>query len=187
VNAGRRLVRTGLESFDALYRRLFDLRPVGPLLYVGIEQHRGAAIELADGTRVETGASIGRLHINNARAAAVQASGRLQAGVRFARLLIESFADLAAHADSDRSYSDIELYEGLTWFHPHGSSVGFHTEPVPPGVRRRWLAGHFKLLIWGYAPVLHASAMTDVEPRLFRITRRALIENFARAGRASRP
>ena len=90
VNAGsphRRFMRATLEKIDDYYRQQFELRPVGPLLYLGLEQHRGAACPLYDGTRLEPGSWIGRLHFNNTRAADLQASGRLQAGVRFARLL----------------------------------------------------------------------------------------------------
>lgn len=186
MDFGRRVVRRGLEGLDARYRRIHDLRPVGPLLYIGVRDHRGAALELADGTRVESGAAIGLLHFNNSRAAAVQANGRLQAGMRFARLLIASLSELAAHAQSGQWLSHVQVYEGLTWFPPHGRAVGFQTEPMPPGTRRRLLTVYFKLLIWGFAPAAREAAMTDVEPRLFRITRRALIENFAGATHARR-
>ena len=186
MHPGRRVVRRGLEGLDALYRRRHDLRPVGPLLYLGVRDHRGAPLVLDDGTRVESGASVGMLHFNNSRAADVQASGRLQAGVRFARLLIESLSELAAHAQSGRWLGDVQVYEGLTWFPPHGRAVGFQTEPVPPGIRRRLLTAYFRLLIWGFAPAAREAAMTDVEPRVFRITRRALIENFAGVTRARR-
>jgi hypothetical protein len=156
------------------------------MLYLGVRDHRGAALVLADGTRIDSGAPIGMLHFNNSRAADVQASGRLQAGVRFARLLIASLAELAAHAQSGQWLSQVQVYEGLTWFPPHGRAVGFQTEPLSPGIRRRLLAAYFRLLIWGFAPAAREAAMTDVEPRVFRITRRALIENFAGVANARR-
>lgn len=175
----RRLVRRGLERIDTLYHRIYHLRAVGPLLYLGLEPYRGAAIDFPDGTHLESGSLIGRLHFNNARAAAVQANGRLQAGVRFARLLRDSCAELAWLASSDESVGNVQLYEGVTWFRPHGSAVGFQTQIVPSGLRQRWLSAHFKLLIWAFAPAAQAAAIADVEPRVFRITRRALIESFA--------
>ena len=76
MNGVRRLIRPGLEHFETLYRHALRLEAVGPVLLLGTGRHASAAIELPDGTRIERGAVIGRLHINNARIAALQASGR---------------------------------------------------------------------------------------------------------------
>jgi hypothetical protein len=174
----RRLVRAALERVDTYYRDRLELRPVGPLLYLGLEQHTGESCPLYDGTRLEPGGWIGRLHFNNARAATVQASGRLQAGVRFARLLRDSLAELADRARGDARMRDVAVYEGVTWLRSHGTNVGFEAQPLPVGVRR-WLLGlHFRLLIWTFAPTGHDAAMADVVPRRFRITRQALIRHF---------
>jgi hypothetical protein len=174
----RRLLRAVLERIDAGYRHRRELVPVGPLLYVGLERHRGSSCVLHDGTRLETGAWIGRLHFNNARAAAVQASGRTQAGVRFARLLFVSFAELAERARVDARVREVALYEGVTWLRPHGRAVGFDAEPLPAGPRRWLLDTHFRLLILAFAPAAHDAALADVAPRRFRITRDALLANF---------
>ena len=181
----RQLVRRLLAGIDALYRRAHGLQSVGPLLYVGVHEHRGTTIELTDGTRIDAGAVIGRLHFNNARASAVAVEGRLQAGVRFARLLRQSFAELAALVQGDQALANVQLFEGVTWFRPHGTAVGFQTEPVAPGLRKRWLTAYFRLLIWGFAPVAQSAAMSEVEPRVFRISRRALVAHFAGAARAT--
>jgi hypothetical protein len=174
----RLLVRAALERLDAHYRERLELHPVGPLLYIGLEQHRGSACPLYDGTRLEPGGWIGRLHFNNSRAATVQANGRLQAGVRFARLLRDSLAELAERARADTRLREVALYEGVTWLRAHGASVGFEAQPLPVGIRR-WLLGlHFRLLIWTFAPVARDAAMADVVPRRFRITRQALLEHF---------
>ena len=111
----RRLLRAALERVDSYYRDRLELRPVGPLLYLGLEQHTGEPCPLYDGTRLEPGGWIGRLHFNNTRAAMVQASGRLQAGVRFARLLRDSLAELADRARADAHMREVAVYEGITW------------------------------------------------------------------------
>ena len=174
----RPLLRRSLERIDDWYRARFALAPVGPMLYLGLVRHAGRARALPDGTRLEPGAWVGQLHFNNARAAEVQAGDRLQAGVRFARLLRASFAELAERARSDAALREVVLFEGITWLRAHGGRVGFDAEPLPPGPRR-WLLGlHFRLLIWAFAPVAHDRAATEVQPHRFRITRRALIESF---------
>ena len=187
MNGVRRLIRPGLEHFETLYRHALRLEAVGPVLLLGTGRHASAAIELPDGTRIERGAVIGRLHINNARIAALQASGRHDAGVRFARLLRESFATLAGLAYSSEPWMGVQLYEGLTWFGQHGRTVGFESQCVPSGLRRLYLSLHFKVLIWAFAPAARSEAMAGVEPRLFRITRRTLIKNFGSVEERSRP
>jgi len=174
----RRFIRATLERVDRYYRDRFELRPVGPLLYLGLEQHQGDACPLYDGTRLEPGGWVGRLHFNNSQAASLQASSRLQAGVRFARLLRDSLGELADRARHDAHVREVALYEGITWLRQHGTSVGFEAQPLPLGLRR-WLLGlHFRLLIWTFAPAARAAAMADVAPSRFRITRQALIQHF---------
>lgn len=182
----RTVLRRALERVDDFYRRRFELAPVGPLLYVGLERHEGAPCALQDGTRLEPGAWIGRLHFNNARAASVEADTRPQAGIRFARLLRDSFAELADRARGDTPLRDVAVFEGITWLRAHGGAVGFAAEPLPQGPQRWLLGAHFRLLIWAFAPVARGSAMLEVAPHRFRITRDALLASFG-ARRRSTP
>ena len=51
--------------------------------------------------------------------------------------------------------------------------VGFEAQPLPPGPRRWFLAVHFRLLIWTFAPVARRPPPSATSCRhLFRITRR---------------
>ncbi len=177
----RGVLRRALEQLDARYRERMRLVPVGPLLYLGLARHEGAPCALPDGTRIEPGAWVGRLHFNNARAAAVQAGNRLQAGIRFARLLRESFAELALRTRDETRLRHVEVYEGVTWLRAHGRAVGFDAQPLPHGLRRWLLAAHFRLLIWAFAPVATRAAMSDVRPHRFRISRQALQASFGGA------
>jgi hypothetical protein len=183
-------LRHALERVDEFYRRRFELAPVGPLLYVGLERHAGEPCALHDGTRLEPGAWIGRLHFNNARAAEVEADNRPQAGIRFARLLRDSFAELAERSRTDTPLREVAVFEGITWLRAHGGTVGFDARPLPHGPRRWLLGAHFRLLIWAFAPVARGSAVLEVAPHRFRITRDALIASFGtrrRAPRIARP
>lgn len=183
----RQWARSTLERLDESYRQRRRLAPVGPMLYVGLARHEGESCALSDGTRLERGAWIGRLHFNNTRAAAVEAENRLQAGVRFARLLRDSFAELAERAGGEQALRDVHVFEGVTWLRAHGGTVGFDAAPLPHGPRRWLLGAHFRLLIWAFAPVAAGAAMLDVQPHRFRITRRALITSFGeRRGRVIR-
>ena len=186
VPSARTVLRRALERVDEFYRRRLELAPVGPLLYVGLERHEGAPCALNDGTRLEPGAWIGRLHFNNARAAAVEADTRPQAGIRFARLLRDSFVELADRARGDTPLSEVAVFEGITWLRAHGGAVGFDAEPLPHGPQRWLLGAHFRLLIWAFAPVAPGAAVLEVAPHRFRITRDALIASFGARRRNAR-
>jgi hypothetical protein len=174
----RRLLRRAFERIDERYRRSRRLRPVGPLLFVGLDVHDGDNLALDDGTRLERGAWLGRLHFNNARAASLGARNRREAGVRFARLLRVSLQELAAHAQDDGPLAAVRVFEGVTWLRVHGRSVGFEAHPLPDGWRSRLLAAHFRLLIQAFSPVTAAAEAVEVRPHRFRITRDSLIRRF---------
>jgi hypothetical protein len=71
------------------------------------------------------------------------------------------------------------VYEGVTWFAPHGDAVGFESDLIPDGWRRRLLRAHFRLLLWAFSPTADRRALAEVSPRRFRISRDALIGSFA--------
>jgi YkoP-like protein len=168
-------VRGIFSVVDAVYRRTRQLRPVGSVLFVGVS--RPASTQRHRNGKVPE--TIAHLHFDNARAAAVQANGRLQNGMRFGRLLRDSFAELAKHARDDAAYRDVAAFEGVTWFGSHGEAVGFQSEPLAEGWRRRWLSAHFRMLVWAFSPTGDTRALDEIAPRHFRITREALIASFA--------
>jgi hypothetical protein len=176
-------VRGILSAVDAAYRRAYALRPVGPVLFVGLSR-RGSMLRKAGRARGAEPQPVAHLHFNNARAAEIQATGRLQNGMRFGRLLRDSFVELAKHARDDAAFREIAAYEGVTWFGSHGDAVGFQSEPLSEGWRRRWLAAHFRLLVWAFSPTGDKRAFDEIAPRHFRITREALIAAFADRKRA---
>jgi hypothetical protein len=68
----------------------------------------------------------------------------------------------------------------VTWIRDHGAHVGFVSEAVPAGLRRRLLAAHFRLLRWVFAPSLRAARTETPDPRMFWLTRSDLLANFSR-------
>jgi hypothetical protein len=135
----------------------------------------------ADGTRLAPGDAYGALHFDNSRIAALGEGSRIRTGVRFARLLRESLRDLADATRNDPALQDLPVFHGVTWIREHGDRVGFVSEPLPAGTRRRLLAAHFRLLRWVFAPSLRTSVTDAPEPRRFWLTRSDLVENFSRA------
>jgi hypothetical protein len=182
VNALRTASRRVLELVDRVYRRSHRLTPVGPLLHV--DTSAPAQWGPAPRGSSRDALVVGHLHIDNSRAAAVGAGTRRQSAVRVARLLRDSFAELAVRARNDARFRELPWYEGVTWFAPHGEAVGFESQPLAAGWRRRWLALHFRMLVWAFSASGDWRALEGLAPRRFRITREALIAHFMPPDRA---
>lgn len=179
----------GLES---LYRRRRGLRPLGPLLLIGRERYQGEPRCFADGTSLSANQSIGVLHFNNLRIAALSCVSRQHVGVRFARLFRESLKALAEHAHSDPALRDVTVFHGVTWLDRHGDKVGFVSEPVNSLWQRWWLASYFRLLARQFSPLQthrpsqrpghrQSHRLGACVPRRFWLTRAALIKHFGNA------
>ena len=101
-------------------------------------------------------------------------------GFRFAKLMRESLRHLAEAAQSDPSLRDIHVFQGVTWIPAHGEVVGFVSTPMPKNWKTRLLAGHFRMLMWVFAPSARTRSRGRAEPRLYWLTREALTRNVAK-------
>src|SRR5690606_34251869 len=143
-----RLVRRALGLAGEWYYRRYDLKTLGPVLFVGRTQYRGPEMRFEDGTLLRNNDYIGRLHFNSASSAALGEGSLHRVGFRFAKLMRESLRKLAEAAHSDPSLRDIRVFQGVTWIPSHGEVVGFVSTPMPKNWKTRLLAGHFRLLSW---------------------------------------
>ena len=57
----------------------------------------------------------------------------------------------------DPALRDLPAFHGVTWIRDHGGQVGFVSEPLPAGLRRRLLSAHFRMMRWVFAPSLRTS------------------------------
>jgi len=173
-----RYARKLLGLVDAWYFRRHRLRILGPVLYLGHARYRGPELRFEDGTLLRDNDPIGRLHFNNASIAALGEGSMQRVGFRFAKLMRESLRRLAEAARSDPQLRDVHVFQGLTWIPAHGEVVGFVSTPLPPGWRTRLLAGHFRLLMRVFAPAARIRSRAEAEPRLYWLTRNALLTNL---------
>lgn len=176
----RAVARACLARVDTLYRRRHELRPVGPLLYVGRARYAGPAMTFPDGTALARGDLYGTLHFDNSRIASLGEVSLNRSGVRFGRLLRDSLAALAEASREHAPLADLPAFHGVTWIREHGAQVGFVSEAVPRGLRRRLLTAHFRLLRWAFAPSLRAARAETPDPRMFWLTRTDLQQNLGR-------
>ena len=174
---GGRLVARAIASIDSWYRRRYDLRPLGPVLFLSRSVYRGGERQFSDGTRLLDRQVIGELHFNNACIAELGGGTRQRVGVRFARAFRESLAALAIHAQSSPEFLDVSVYHGITWFKAHGGKVGFLSDPIPDGLQSWWRRHYFRLLTLSFSPLATRTTI-ETSPRAFWITRNDLIKYF---------
>ncbi|HUG97969.1 MAG TPA: hypothetical protein VMQ83_02180 [Gammaproteobacteria bacterium] len=182
MNRLRLFARRILERVDRLYRRWHHLRPVGPLMFVGLTRYRGPARSFADGATLAPGDPLGTLHFDNARLAALGHDSPNATGLQFARQLFRSMRSLGELAMHDEEFRDVAVFQGIGWIR-HGGELGLVHEPFPPGPRRRFLARYLRLLVWAFAADERTAAQVHPEPTVTWLTRDVLLERFARAGR----
>jgi hypothetical protein len=174
-----RIVYGGYLFQEQVYRRVFGLRAMGELIYLGRASYRGPSKILSDDTRINPGDPLGILHFDNLRLAAIErqpGSPRHRAFV-FLRLLRNSLAQLAKCIHSDPELKDLAGFRGVTWMPSRGRHLGFETEPLPPSLRARWLKLHFRLMLHAFYP---EGALDRVgQPHIYWLTRRQLIHRHA--------
>jgi len=175
----RRIVQYGLLGVERFYHWRHRLLPVGEVLMVGRQRHRGPAMRFPDGTRLEPGDPVGTLHFNNARFLRIEADQARRAALRFARLMRESLRELAQRARTDAPFSDLTVFQGLTWLPPHGRRVGFITQPCPDQMNTRWRSAYFRLLVWAFAPAPETRVRAGAAPTVYWLTRAQLLQDYA--------
>lgn len=174
-----RAARRVMSWIDAWYYRRYRLRTLGPVLYIGTARYHGPRLEFDDGTVLEENDPIGRLHFNNSSIASLGEGSMHRVGFRFAKLMRESLRALAQLAHEDPAYKEIRVFQGVTWIPSHGEVVGFVSTPMPKTWRNRLLTGHFRLLMWVFAPAAKIR-QRKAEPRLYWLTRAALSRNLGK-------
>jgi hypothetical protein len=176
----RPLARRILSAIDGWYYRTHRLQTLGPVLFIGRSLYRGPEMHFEDGTSLRANQPIGRLHFNNASIAALGEASLHRTGLRFAKMMRLSLYRLAQCAQSNPDFSDVSVFEGVTWIPEHGKVVGFVSKPVPRSVRRLLLTAHFRLLLWAFAPAAETRARGGTEPRVYWMTRTALNRNLGK-------
>lgn len=161
-------------AYDATYRVIFRLQPIDELLFINRAVYKGPEREFADGTRLRAGDPIGIIHFNNRFMSEVQARSGKRAAFTFGAALVRSMLKVGQQLSSSPVLKDLKAISGITWFKAHGSRIGFESEALPPGRRKRFLRAHFRLLLRLLFPHLAKRENHRLEPHQFWITRNQL-------------
>lgn len=182
ISFTRGVIKGGFRLYDRLYRLVFRLQAVGPLLYVGCERYRGPARVFDGQAELRPRDPVGTLHVNNALIADLYetAGAGQRVALAFSRLLVSSLEALAAEAQVDSSLRKIPVYRGINWFRPRGKRFGFQVEALAEGPRTGLLRLHFRLLLYAFAGEDESWKTRPIRPHAFWLTRRQLIKHFGR-------
>lgn len=178
MEALRGAVRAALTPVELGYRRAHRLQPLGSVLLLGCARHRGPALVLEDGTRIEPGTPIGVLHFNNLGCAQLRAPTAVAAARAFGREMLVSMQALADVTRDDPRCAAMEAFHATSWLPPHGRKLGFAAMPLPAGALTRLQAAWFGLLLWAFAPARETRERARPEPHAYWLSRRALLERF---------
>lgn len=179
TNLPWRFARRVYLSQERLYRRVHGLQAVGELIYLGRTAYRGPGKILSDRTRINPGDPLGVIHFDNLRLAAIeqQPGSPRHRAFEFLRLLRGSLTLLAEKVRADSELDDIAGFRGITWMPSRGRHLGFETEPLPSGIRARWLKLHFRLMLHAFYP--EGATGRVRQPYIYWLTRRTLLNNHA--------
>jgi hypothetical protein len=158
-DALRMAARAAMLGVELGYRRAHDLQPLGRVLLLGRRRHRGTALTLPDGTRIERGAAIGSLHFNNLGFSSLTASSARATAHAFTREPLGSMQALADAARTDARLAGVVAFHATTWLPPHGERIGFVATPLPPSRAARMRTAWLRLLVWTFAPARETRAL----------------------------
>lgn len=175
----RRVCRSILRVVDLVYHWRHESQAVGPMMLISPAIHEGPDKTFADGTTIHAGDPIGAIHFDNQVTASLDNRSSKTAALHFMRLLKESLVVLARKSVDEPGYARFAAYCGITWLPPHGVQLGFKTEPLPEGRRKRFLLRFFRVLIWIVAPASETRTAARPEPIAFWMTRKQLLAQYA--------
>lgn len=173
------ILRALFLAFDSLYRKWHRLQAIDDFLLIEIRRWRGARQSCDDGTQVAPGDTVAILHFNNGYLRQIHeraARGGHPPSLAFGIHLIRSLQGLATRFADDPALAEVSAITAVTWFKPHGGSIGFHAEPLPPGFRTTLLRLHFRILLAALFPGLARRENRRLQPHRFWLTRRQLFK-----------
>jgi hypothetical protein len=177
----RHSLRPCFRALDAVYRRNHQLRPVPPLLHVGLERYSDGDRRFEDGTLLRHGDPLGTLHFDNARIATLDPASRAATGLGFTRMLFASLYRLAALSLNDPDFRQVQVYRGVGC-NRHGGNVGFLIEPLAEDDwHARFIAAYTRILVWAYTPSDATASTARPTPTVTWLTRDTLIARFGAA------
>lgn len=170
-----------LSWYDAYWRRKHGVEKFDDLLSFSFDTFSGPARQMNDGTWIEPGDRLAIIHFNRDCFSNPTNDPKQNArnALRFRRLILSSFKQLAKEINDNKKFVDIKAFHGISWLPPHGEKLGFVIEKVPDTLINSIRKFYFTVLLKTFFPHLALQETHRIEPHAYWLTRTTLLKNFA--------
>jgi len=167
--------------YDAYWRRKHGVEKFDELLSFSFEKYSGQRRLMNDQSWVEAGDTLVILHFN--RECFIHSSANpkdyIRNALRFRKLLLSSFRQLAKELDSNEKLIRVKAFHGISWLPPHGEKLGFLIERLPDSPLNHLRKFYFKILLKTFFPHIATAEKKRIHPHAYWLTRKNLLKNFA--------
>lgn len=167
--------------YDAYWRRKHKVERFDELLSFSFEMFSGERRQMNDGSWVEPGDYLAILHFNRECFMGASANPKhyLRNALRFRKLLLTSFRQLAKDIHHNEKFSGIKVFHGVSWIPPHGEKLGFLIERIPDSLLTIIRKFYFKVLLKAFFPHVSALGNNNIQPHAYWLTRQNLLKYFS--------
>lgn len=166
--------------YDTYWRRKHGVEKFNDLLSFSFETFSGERRVMNDGTWVEPGDHLAILHFNRECFMNSSANPKhyTRNALRFRKLLLSSFRNLAERIDSHEKLTQVKVFHGISWLPPHGEKLGFLIERVPDSALTYVRKFYFRVLLRVFFPHVSALENNRIQPHAYWLTRQNLLRYF---------
>jgi hypothetical protein len=169
-----------LSWYDAYWRRKNRVEKFDDLLSFSFKKYSGKRQIMEDDTWVEPGDCVAIIHFNREcfDNSSTDPKKILRNALRFRRLIIKSFKQLAIDVSEGKKFAHVKAFHGISWLPPHGEKLGFVIEKVPDSILNSIRKFYFSILLKTFFPNITMREINSIEPHAYWLTRQTLLNNF---------
>lgn len=167
--------------YDAYWRRSHGVERFDELLSFSLEKYAGQPCLMNDGSWINPGDWLAILHFNRECFANSSPNPKdyIRNALRFRKLIISSFAQLANVINKDEKFFKVKAFHGISWLPPHGEKLGFRIERLPDSTLNRVRKFYFRILLKTFFPHVATAEKDHIHSYAYWLTREDLIKHFA--------
>ena len=168
-----------VSCYDKLWRYRHKVEKIDQLISLSFERFSGQPTAMNDGTWIEPGDHLAILHFNHDcfHGFHSHSGGYARGALRFRKLLMLSFRQLAERVAQEPRFEKIKAFHGVSWLPPHGEKVGFMIDRLPDTMINHLRKLYFRILLKTFFPAL-ASRNKPTHPHAYWLTRNNLLKYF---------
>jgi len=167
--------------YDDYWRRKHKVERFDDLLSFSFENYSGERRLIDQTTWIEPDDRLAIIHFNRDCFSNTSNDPKqnLRNALRFRRLILSSFKQLAQDIDKKEMFNDVKALHGISWLPAHGEKLGFVIEKVPDSMFGFIRKFYFSVLLKTFFPHLAMQETHRIEPHAYWLTRDRLLRNFS--------